>query len=462
MKIAAAYIRVSTNDQMEYSPDSQLDCILDYARKNGYELPEKYIFREDDGISGRETKKRTAFQRMIAQAKRRPRPFDCILLWKFSRFARSRADSVLYKTMLRRQGIDVISVSEPLGDDKTSILVEAMIEAMDEYYSVNLAEEVRRGMKEKVLRGEPVTVPPFGYRIREKHFVPHAEEASVVKLMYSDFLSGSSPVEIADKLNAMGWRTGRGGPWRARSVRYILKNPVYRGSLRWNPNGPLGRDVSADETVSVPNSHQAIVSRDLWDSVQKLLRTAPSQRRTSPDCALKGLVFCSSCGSLLVPSSSGSMQCSGYSHGTCKVSHCISLQKLDAMVLAFLKTDLRVTGLHISPPGPEENQETDSLLTHRLKTEKKRLSRLLNAYLDGAEPLEDYEQKQGEIKRTIHMLEAELSQKHQGRNADFKSDLILFLQDGKVTARQKNTVMRLLIDKIVFDRKQNLLRIYYR
>ena len=80
---------------------------------------------------------------MIGIAKSKPTPFSSILVWKFSRFARNREDSIVYKSMLRKQcGIDVVSISEQLGEDKTSILIEALLEAMDEYYSINLAEEV--------------------------------------------------------------------------------------------------------------------------------------------------------------------------------------------------------------------------------------------------------------------------------------------------------------------------------
>ena len=99
MRTAAAYIRVSTDGQLEYSPDSQLKVIRDYAQKHDFLLPEAYIFREEEGISGKEAKKRPAFMRMIGIAKQKPKPFDCIILWKFSRFARSRRDSIVYKTM---------------------------------------------------------------------------------------------------------------------------------------------------------------------------------------------------------------------------------------------------------------------------------------------------------------------------------------------------------------------------
>ena len=150
MKTAAAYIRVSTDEQLEFSPASQLAQIRRFAAANGYSLPTEFIFLEEDGRSGRYSQSRPAFLRMIAAAKQIPKPFDAILVWKYSRFARNRQDSIVYKSMLRKQlGIDVLSVSEQLGDNKMSIITEAVIEAMDEFYSVNLAEEVTRGMAQK-------------------------------------------------------------------------------------------------------------------------------------------------------------------------------------------------------------------------------------------------------------------------------------------------------------------------
>ena len=99
MKIAAAYIRVSTEGQDEYSPDSQIKLCKDYAEKNGYLLPEQYIFY-DDGISAKTAKKRIQFNRMIALAKDKSRPFSAILVWKYSRFARNQEESIVYKLSL--------------------------------------------------------------------------------------------------------------------------------------------------------------------------------------------------------------------------------------------------------------------------------------------------------------------------------------------------------------------------
>ena len=168
-KTAACYIRVSTDDQLDYSPESQLAEIKKYASEHGYYIPEKYIFR-DEGISGRSTAKRPGFNEMISVAKQKPKPFDAVLLWKFSRFARNRTDAVVYKSMLRRQlGIEVISVSENIGDDPgTSVILESMFEAMDEYYSINLSNEVKRSMKLKAEHGESTGPAPYGYKNENK------------------------------------------------------------------------------------------------------------------------------------------------------------------------------------------------------------------------------------------------------------------------------------------------------
>ena len=116
MRTAAAYIRVSTDDQVEFSPDSQLKEIRKYAKAHDLILPDEFVFA-DEGISGRKAEKRPQFQRMIGTAKLKPKPFDVILLWKFSRFARNREDSIVYKSMLRKQcGIEVVSISEQLTD----------------------------------------------------------------------------------------------------------------------------------------------------------------------------------------------------------------------------------------------------------------------------------------------------------------------------------------------------------
>lgn len=226
LKIAAAYIRVSTDDQEEYSPDSQVRLIREYARKNGYLLPEEYVF-QDDGISAATARKRPAFNRMIALAKEKERPFDAILVLMFSRFARNREESVLYKGLLRKQGISVISVKEPAVDGPFGTLIESIIEWFDEYYLINLSAEVKRGMSEKFLRGEAMGTAPFGYRIdsANKTFTVDPERAEIVCDVFRSYADGAGLRDIAVQLGDAGITTRRGNRPDNRFVEYMLRNP---------------------------------------------------------------------------------------------------------------------------------------------------------------------------------------------------------------------------------------------
>ena len=272
---AAAYIRVSTDDQIEFSPASQLSHIRTYAGCHHLLLPDCYIYM-DEGISGRTAAKRPAFLKMISAARETPRPFDMILVWKYSRFARSRQDSIFYKSLLRREcGIDVISVTEPLSDDPTSILMEALLEAMDEYYSVNLGQEVRRGMQEKFKRGGVVSIPPFGYQVVEGQFIPDKIQAPCVLLIYQQFLEGSTCPEIARSLNASGVHTSRGNLFDGRAVRYILTNPFYIGILRRqiHPSSAHDHFYQNTEMTYAKGTHTPLISPILFKQVQQKLKT---------------------------------------------------------------------------------------------------------------------------------------------------------------------------------------------
>ncbi|MEI3006676.1 MAG: recombinase family protein [Ruminococcus bicirculans (ex Wegman et al. 2014)] len=267
MKIAAAYVRVSTEEQTELSPDSQVKLIREYAKKNGYIVPKEFIFH-DDGISGRSTAKRQGFNQMIGTAKLKPKPFDAILLWKFSRFARNREDSIVYKSMLRKLGIDVISISENVGDDKMSVLIEAMIEAMDEYYSINLAEEVKRGMTEKFGRGLKVSGPPLGYDMKNGEFVVNEQGAEIVRRIFDMYVNQDMGyLNIARELNAEGIRTLHGNDFETRTIAYIIKNPVYIGMQRWTPGGGGSkghyRSAVAENVVVTQAHHPAIIDKEI-------------------------------------------------------------------------------------------------------------------------------------------------------------------------------------------------------
>jgi site-specific DNA recombinase len=89
----------------------------------------------DEVQSGKTTARRSAFKEMVSMARRSSKPFETILVWRFARFARNREDSVVFKALLRKHGVKVISISEPSDDTPTGRLLEAIIECLDEFYS---------------------------------------------------------------------------------------------------------------------------------------------------------------------------------------------------------------------------------------------------------------------------------------------------------------------------------------
>lgn len=462
-KTAAAYIRVSTDDQLEFSPDSQLRSIQAYAAQHAMLIPASLVF-VDEGISGRKAEKRPGFQRMIATAKAKPRPFDVILVWKFSRFARNREDSIVYKSMLRKTcGIDVISVSEQLGEDKTAILVEALLEAMDEYYSVNLAEEVCRGMQEKFSRGGVVSPPPFGYRMTEDGFVPREAAASVVQLIFTQFLAGAGLRQIACTLNETGVRTTKDNPFSARTISYILTNPVYLGKLRRHGLHP------ADGTQLVDGAHPPLITEAQFDAAAEKLaaqkRLAPYTRDTDTDFPLRGLLRCSACGATLVRTMRGTtLQCHRYAKGSCAVSHSISLAKLTNAVWQQLIADFADETVTIrfraAPP------KSEALVDALCRREEQRLSRVKAAFEAGVDTLEEYRARKAEILARLTALSNEKPQERPMPHAcalRLSVPQLLALTDrGVIPPLALNRMLHGVLEKIVLYRPENEIALFYR
>lgn len=472
MKTAAAYIRVSTDDQIEYSPSSQLEKIREYAKRNNYILPDEYIFM-DEGISGRHTAKRAAFNKMIGTAKQKPKPFDAILLWKFSRFARNREDSIVYKSMLRKQcGIDVISISENVGDDKMSVLIEALIEAMDEYYSINLSEEVKRGMNEKASRGEAVSIPSFGYSIKDGKYIPDPETAPVVRKIYADYLSGKGMRTITTEINDCGYRTRRGNRFENRTVKYILQNPVYIGKIRWTPTGKANHRSGSTDTMIIDGTHEPIISTDVWNKVQEKLNALPKtkyMRQSDPKepFMLQGLVRCSSCGATLTRSANHtSLQCYAYSHGKCKTSHSISISKLNDMLITLIE-NAELTG-EFKMELKQEFKQNHEDHTALIKKEQKKLERIRDAFENEVYTLEEYKRSRSQILARIE----ELQKAHQAVQEPDETikrrivqnklhHLLPSLRSPGVSESEKNSLLKSVIERIVFYRSTGGIDVFF-
>ncbi len=483
LKIAACYIRVSTDKQEELSPDSQLKEIKKWAKDNGYILSNEYIFMENEGVSGRKAAKRDEFQRMIAIAKTKPKPFDAILVWKFSRFARNQEESTFYKGLLRKKlNIDVISISEPIIEGMFGRLIEMIIEWFDEYYSVNLSGEVMRGMTEKATRGGYQSDTPYGYRMDKETHIPVVipDEADVVKHIFTSFAAGSSASSIARGLNAKGVRTKRGNSWELRTIDYVLSNPFYMGSVRWNRQHHESHTIKdSSEWIIAPGMHEAIISEELFGQAQALMAKRTSMRKIGERGVgnkywLSGLIKCDTCGSSLFAGGKTSggtryLQCGAYVKGKCQVSHAVTERKIIDGMITALTMMLKSSDLSsyakaaIVPTRLPETKHLEDALARLVQKE----ARIKQAYMDGIDTIDEYRANKQlltderiRIKNDIDNILNSKPEKIEQIDLPKEIQSIIDLLKSNVENDLKSDAIRSVIDHLVYVKKENRLDIH--
>ncbi len=429
------YARVSSERQAEkdISIPSQLKAMREYAAKRSWEVRESFV---DEAESARSAN-RPAFQKMISLAKSKNHPFEAILVWKLSRFARNREDSIIYKALLRKHGVQVISVSEPLDDSPAGKMLEGMIEVIDEFYSANLAQETLRGMTENASQGFlNGSVPPFGYRVvkvkigeQEKSKLAVQEnEAAIAKRIFKMSLDGMGTKEIAKALNAEGLRTRKGKLWSKTVLYSMLTNETYTGYTLFNRyrNRHVKRAAANHSLVRVKNTHPAIIDETPFQRVQEILRERGPKirhpRTISSDYLLSGLGFCKNCGAKLIGATAKSGRffyygCQNYlkkGKQACD-SGLVNREKLEQSVVARIKerilTDKNLTDLVKMVNEELARLKTDSSeilaqIDGQLDECTKRLQRLFAAVETGKMELDDLAPRIRELKQQIEQLQS--------------------------------------------------------
>ena len=353
---AALYARVSSDRQdVDLSVAAQLRALRDHARKNDYMIVREYV---DEAESGR-IADRPQFRKMIDEATKPEAPFREILVWKFSRFTRKREHAVAFKSMLRRKGVRVVSITEHADDTPIGKLMEAIIESVDEFYSENLAQEVTRGMRESASRGFWVSShAPFGYnRVmvqdgpKKRPTLEIDPEASpIVKRMFDMAEAGNGTLEIIRTLNSEGISSPKGKLWARTSVHNILTNEAYTGTLVWGINA---KDKA--EPVRVEKAFPAIVSKAQFLRVGKHLSSrAPKfshPRRVGSSYLLSGLIKCEACNTPLTGRFAKSGQ---YSYYVCQSNinfgkdacetPTLNARRFEELVVARIRSDILTEG----------------------------------------------------------------------------------------------------------------------
>ena len=458
-RIGALYIRVSTDDQAELSPDAQKRLLLDYAKKNGIIISNDFIFSES--VSGRHVQKRPEFQRMIGIAKQPSHPIDVILVWKYSRFARNQEESIVYKSMLKKDHVEVISVSEPLVDGPFGTLIERIIEWMDEYYSIRLSGEVLRGMKEKALRNGYQSSPCLGYEAighGKPYQINEAEYAMVSYIMDLYDNQNMDETAIARKCNDLGYKTKRGNPFERRTIDRILQNPFYCGIVSWNG-------------VEFEGAHEVRISKERFDRRQRLIasRKRPMKARNVSTCKhwLSGLLKCSVCGATLSYTGNGKcpyFQCWKYAKGFHKTSVALSVKKAEEAVIAYF--DQILSGEDFTYVRKDEPTADNTAAIEQIQRELSKLStrenRIRDAYESGIDTLEEYKANKDRLISNRLQLENELEalQTEQKEKELNKDDVLHeiksvndILKNPDVSYEEKGTLIRTIVDQIVYDKE---------
>ncbi len=284
MTNAVIYARYSSENQTEQSIEGQVRVCKEYAERNAINIINEYVDRAMTGTND----KRPAFQQMLFDSK--SHKFNLVLVYKFDRFARSRHDSAVNKAILQKNGVKVISATEQIANTPEGIILEGMLESFAEYYSAELSQKVKRGLKESRIKGNFTGGHlPYGYSKQDKKVIINEEQANIVRLIFNEYISGKRIKDVVDLLKNQGIKNAYGKDWTINSVSRILRNENYKGV------------VYADETTYT-NIYPAIIEEDLFDQVQdklKFSKRTSAHHKTQVNYLLSGKLFCGKCGGLM-------------------------------------------------------------------------------------------------------------------------------------------------------------------
>ena len=305
---AVSYSRFSSNNQRTESIDAQQRAIYKYIAENKYTPVGDYV---DEALTGTNLQ-RPGFQSMLDDAKKGM--FDVVIVHKMDRFSRDVYDALDVQRKLAFYGVRIESVIERFEETPEGQLQKVIQLGVGQYYSQNLAREVVKGLKENAYKAmHNGGIPPYGFDVdpETKRYIINEHEASGIRIMFEKIIQGWSYRELAEYLNLLGYRTKIGNKFSATSSFYdILTNPKYMGVYTYNRSVSKPKQIgmkrshrknkNEEEIIRIPNGVPAIVDKETFELVQKLLkqrRRSKGQHKAKEVYLLTGLVECAECGS---------------------------------------------------------------------------------------------------------------------------------------------------------------------
>lgn len=280
---AVIYARYSSDNQREESIEGQLRECGEFAKRKGYTIVKTYA---DRAISGKKADNRPQFMQMINDSE--CAEFDIVIVWKIDRFSRDKYDSVIYKSKLNKNGVSVLSATEPIDDSPEGKLMESIFEGFPEYYIKDLALKTSRGMTENAIKGKfnggSVT---FGYTIDENRlFHPDTIYAPIVTSIFKRYADGETIKSILEDLSSKGIKN-KNKPISYHFINWLLKNRRYLGEYTFR------------DTVN-ENAIPPLVTHEIFEKCQKRLeanaKKPASFKAVEDKFILTGKIFCGHCG----------------------------------------------------------------------------------------------------------------------------------------------------------------------
>jgi DNA invertase Pin-like site-specific DNA recombinase len=316
----AAYCRVSTDsaDQLN-SLTSQIKYFTDYIGSNTqWRLKEVYY---DEGITGTSVKKREAFNRMISDSEQGK--IDLILTKEVSRFARNTVDTLSFTRRLSAINVGVIFTNDNIDTrDKDGELRLTIMASIAQEESRKTSERVKWGIKRKMEEGYVFGKKEmFGFKINNGVLEIVPEEAEIIKRIFNMYLYEKKGLHtIAKIFNSENIPTLKGQLWRAANISRIITNEKFVGDLtqakRITTDYLTGNVIpNKGELIHIPNHHEGIISREVWDGVQAQLEERGRLQREGKKYSVRNWysnkVFCGKCGSTYNAGHNGSNKTNG-------------------------------------------------------------------------------------------------------------------------------------------------------
>lgn len=276
------YARYSSHNQKEESIEQQIDECNTFAAANHITITQIYA---DKAISGR-TDDRRQFQRMISDAGKGL--FDVVIAYKSNRIARNMLNALQYESKLERFGVQTFYAKEEFGNTAAGRFALRNMMNLNQFYSENLSEDVKRGMRDNAENCKINGQVPFGYKRGEDgKYAIDEDAAESVRLIFARILDDWKLTDIAADLNTHGIKTARGREWSCGSIGRVARTITYSGVYKY-----------AD--IVIEGGVPAIVSKEVFDMVQDKISTGHQTRgrkQSTGEYLLTGKLFCGMCGS---------------------------------------------------------------------------------------------------------------------------------------------------------------------